>query len=67
MPVQRLHRRDMREHRIAAAIADLHQACDRSLPMRQFTLGFWQLEDCAASRSVTSGFLRGRLIGSKNR
>jgi hypothetical protein len=40
MPWQRFHHRDTRHHRIAAVLADKHQALYRGFPMWQFALGF---------------------------
>jgi len=45
MPWQRFHHRDTRHHRIAAVLADKHQALYRGFPMWQFALGFGQLDD----------------------
>jgi hypothetical protein len=39
IPMQRAHHRDMRHHRIAAALADQHQNFDRSLPFRRLLFG----------------------------
>jgi hypothetical protein len=35
----------VRHHRTAAAITDQHQNLDCCFPLRQFALGFWQLDD----------------------
>jgi hypothetical protein len=50
MPMQRV--RNMRHHRIAAVLANQHQALNRGFPLWQFALGFRQLDDVL--RSVTS-------------
>jgi hypothetical protein len=47
-------------------LADQYQAFDRGFPLWQFALGNLMMY-CAASRSVTSGFQPGNMIGSKNR
>jgi hypothetical protein len=43
--MQRLHHRDMREHRIAAVLADQHQALDHGFRLWQRALVVRQLGD----------------------
>ena len=45
MPMQRAHHRNMRHHRIAAVLANQHQALNSGFPLWQFALGFRQLDD----------------------
>jgi hypothetical protein len=67
MSLRCLHHRETRRHRIAAMHADQHQPRDRRSPSGISRSAFGNLMMYwAASRSVTSDFRPGNMIGSKN-